>query len=157
MTSSSLSQASVFIIIRLAMVGINGQQEIGVRRSPWFPRECSRGPGFYSLTSPFSLQTPTPSFPFSARWLQCSAVEASGLLGEPPAPSPFLQLNPYLRSSLWGLLEWEEEEEETDLRAFRSWRPFSNPELAGGCPAVPGVVTVRKQPVCPVMGWGGAA
>ncbi|XP_017910261.1 PREDICTED: protein FAM179A isoform X2 [Capra hircus] len=28
-----------------------------------------------------------------------------------------------------GSPEWEEEEEETDLRAFREWRPFSNPEL----------------------------
>jgi hypothetical protein len=28
-----------------------------------------------------------------------------------------------------GSPEWEEEEEETDLRAFRELRPFSNPEL----------------------------
>ena len=24
----------------------NGQREVGVRWSPWFPRECSPGPGF---------------------------------------------------------------------------------------------------------------
>ena len=28
-----------------------------------------------------------------------------------------------------GSPEWEEEEEETDLRAFKELRPFSNPEL----------------------------
>lgn len=28
-----------------------------------------------------------------------------------------------------GSPEWEEEEEEMDLQAFKEWRPFSNPEL----------------------------
>lgn len=79
MTSSSLSQASVFIIIRLAMVGtktVNKRLELGgLHGSPGSAAE----PWLLPLTSPFSLQTPHPVFPFSVRWLQCSAVEASGL------------------------------------------------------------------------------
>ena len=93
------------------------------------PQGVQPRPWLLALTSPFTLQNPHSIFPSSVRWVQCRAVEASGLLGETPCSSPFLTAQSLPAVLTLGSPEWEEEEEETDLRAFRELRPFSNPEL----------------------------
>ena len=111
------------------MVGIKTVNERLELVVSMVPQGVQPRPWLLALMSPFSLQTPNPVLPFSVRWLQCRAVEASGLLGEALCSSPFLTAQSLPAVLTLGSPEWEEEEEEMDLRAFRELRPFSNPEL----------------------------
>lgn len=121
------------------------------------PQGGSRGPGFYPSQVHSACRPPTPSSLSLSKVASVQCCDVQVFWVNPPAPLLFLQLNPYLRFSLWGLLR-EEEEEETDSSSFQGVEAFLK-LLSWGwrmpCSAwrvVTGEETVRVP--CDGVGWG---